>query len=187
MKQRQKITKVIPFAVILLAFLLMPVLGLNSRSWINLFITIVINIVVACSLRVITLSGNMSFAHGAFMGVGAYTAGMLGVYLSWPIWLTIPLGAILATIAGVLTGWPFGPAQDHLLLHGHHVYGPGHRTAHLFLGFGRRRHGAAGHPFFEYGLGRTGGRYGGRRQELSGGVLSDLDRGGGVPADHVSL
>ena len=39
MKQNQRITKVIPFAVILLAFLLMPILGLNSRSWINLFIT----------------------------------------------------------------------------------------------------------------------------------------------------
>ena len=107
MKQNQRITKVIPFAVILLAFLLMPILGLNSRSWINLFITIVINIVVACSLRVITLSGNISFAHGAFMGVGAYTAGMLGVYLNWPIWLTIPLGAVLATVTGIITGWPF--------------------------------------------------------------------------------
>lgn len=108
MKQNQRITKVIPFAVILLAFLLMPILGLNSRSWINLFITIVINIVVACSLRVITLSGNISFAHGAFMGVGAYhRAGMLGVYLNWPIWLTIPLGAVLATVTGIITGWPF--------------------------------------------------------------------------------
>lgn len=99
--------KSLPFAVILLAFILMPALGMNGRSWINLFITIVINIVTACSLRTITLSGNMSFAHGAFMGVGAYGAGMLALYLNVPIWLSIPIGAVLATVAGVVTGWPF--------------------------------------------------------------------------------
>lgn len=32
---------------------------------------------------------------------------MLGVYLNWPIWLTIPLGAVLATVTGIITGWPF--------------------------------------------------------------------------------
>lgn len=96
----------LPFIIILAAFLLLP-MKLNSRSWINLFITIVLNMVTAVSLRTIVLSGNLSFAHGAFMGVGAYAAGMLALYLELPLWITIPAGAILAAIVGVITGWPF--------------------------------------------------------------------------------
>lgn len=96
----------LPFLVLLIAFVLLP-LVLNTRSWVDLFITIVINMVVAVSMRTILLSGNMSFAHGAFMGVGAYTAGMLALYLDMPIWITIPAGAVMAAVLGLLTGWPF--------------------------------------------------------------------------------
>ncbi len=96
----------LPYLILLVAFVALP-LWLNTRSWVNLFITIVINMVCAVSLRTITLSGNMSFAHGAFMGVGAYTAGMLAFYLDCPIWLSIPIGAVAATIVGLITGWPF--------------------------------------------------------------------------------
>ena len=96
----------VPYAVLLVLFVTLP-LVLNTRSWVDLFITIVVNMVLAVSLRLITLSGNMSFAHGAFMGVGAYTAGMLSVHLGIPMWLTIPLGAVVATLLGLITGWPF--------------------------------------------------------------------------------
>lgn len=96
----------IPFIVLLLLFMGLP-LVLNSRTWIDLFVTIVFNMVGAVSLRVILLSGNLSFAQGAFMGVGAYTAGMLAVHLGVPMWLSIPLGAVMATLIGLITGWPF--------------------------------------------------------------------------------
>lgn len=96
----------LPYAILFVLFAVLPAV-LNTRSWVDLFITIVINMVAAASLRFITLTGNMSFAHGAFMGVGAYTAGMLAFYLDMPIWVTIPAGAILATAAGLITGWPF--------------------------------------------------------------------------------
>lgn len=96
----------LPFLVLLVAFVVLPIF-LNSRSWIDMFVTIVFNMVGAVCLRVILLSGNLSFAQGAFMGVGAYAAGMLAVHLGLPMWLTIPLGAIAATIIGLITGWPF--------------------------------------------------------------------------------
>ena len=108
---KSKVTKALPFVILLLAFALLP-LALNSRSWVNIFITIVINMVVAVSMRVILVSGNMSFAHGAFMGVGAYTAGMLALYVGLPFWVTILAGAILASIVGVLTGWPFARLKN---------------------------------------------------------------------------
>ncbi len=96
----------LPFLIMLVAFVVLPMF-LNSRSWIDVFVTIVFNMVAAVSLRVILLSGNLSFAQGCFMGVGAYTAGMLAVHLSLPMWLTIPLGAVVAMLLGLITGWPF--------------------------------------------------------------------------------
>lgn len=96
----------LPFLILLILFIGLPLI-LNSRTWVDLFVTIVFNMVAAVSLRVILLSGNLSFAQGAFMGVGAYTAGMLAVHLGCPMWLSIPLGAVMAAIVALLTGWPF--------------------------------------------------------------------------------
>ena len=96
----------IPFVILLLLFAGLP-LFLNSRTWVDLFVTIVFNMVGAVSLRVILLSGNLSFAQCCFMGVGAYTAGMLAVHLGVPMWLSIPLGAVMATLIALITGWPF--------------------------------------------------------------------------------
>ena len=49
--------------------------------------------------------GQMNFGHALFFGVAAYTTAMLnrGAPLGphWPIWATIPLGALAAVIAGV--------------------------------------------------------------------------------------
>ena len=101
----------LPFLILLVAFIALPI-GLNTRTWVKLFVTIVINLVTAVSLRVILLSGNLSFAHGAFMGVGAYTAGMLALYLNLPFWITIPAGAVLAAVAGIITGWPFARLKN---------------------------------------------------------------------------
>lgn len=149
MKQNQRITKVIPFAVILLAFLLMPILGLNSRSWINLFITIVINIVVACCLRVITLSGNISFAHGAFMGCRRLHGGDAGCLPQLAHLADHPLGSRPGHRYGNHYWLAVCPAQDDLFLHGHHVYGAGYCAADFLLGSGRRRNGVAGNSVFE--------------------------------------
>ena len=96
----------LPYLILFVLFAALP-LFLNSRSWVDLFITIVINMVCAVSLRMILLSGNLSFAQGAFIGVGAYTAGMLALNLGLPMWVTIPLGGIVAAIIGLITGWPF--------------------------------------------------------------------------------
>ena len=106
MKRNKTLKTALPFIILLVVCLIVP-FALNSRTWINLFITIIGNIVAAVSLRTITLSGNMSFAHGAFMGVGAYTAGVLAKELGLSMFLTIPIGAVAATLIGLLTGWPF--------------------------------------------------------------------------------
>ena len=96
----------LPFLILLVLFAGLPIF-LNSRSWVDLFVTIVFNMVAAVSLRLILVSGNLSFAQGAFMGVGAYTAGMLARFLAFPMWLSIPAGAVMACLLALITGWPF--------------------------------------------------------------------------------
>src|SRR4030042_638885 len=55
-------------------------------------------------------TGQMNFGHALFFGVAAYTTAMLnrGAPLGphWPIWATIPIGAIAATVAGVVMCLP---------------------------------------------------------------------------------
>jgi branched-chain amino acid transport system permease protein len=51
-------------------------------------------------------TGQMNFGHALFFGVAAYTAGLLNLRLGFPPWLTIPLGALMAVIAGLVVGIP---------------------------------------------------------------------------------
>lgn len=95
-----------PYLVIIAFWLVAPAL-LPTRFWINTFIIVFVRATAAVSLRTISLSGNMSFAHAAFMGVGAYTAGILAKLLAVPPYIAIPVGAILALIIGIITGLPF--------------------------------------------------------------------------------
>src|SRR5262249_50474545 len=47
-----------------------------------------------------------SLGHGAFTGIGAYTTVMLWNFLGLTPWLGIPLCVALATVVGVLVGYP---------------------------------------------------------------------------------
>jgi branched-chain amino acid transport system permease protein len=51
-------------------------------------------------------TGQMSFGHALFFGVGAYTAAMLNLHAKIPPWGSIPLGAVAAVVAGLIIGIP---------------------------------------------------------------------------------
>lgn len=99
-------TTLIPYAVLLILFILAP-LFIKTTTVLQSLVKIMLAIIGAVSLRTISLSGNMSFAHGAFVGVGAYTAGVLAKTVGLSMWLSIPLGALMALLIGLITGWPF--------------------------------------------------------------------------------
>lgn len=90
--------------VIILA--VVPVM-FKSPYLLHVFILTFIYMVAAVSLRTIIISGQFSIAHAAFMGIGAYTAGVVSHYLAWSPWITIPLGAIAAGVVGIFFGYPF--------------------------------------------------------------------------------
>ena len=49
-------------------------------------------------------AGQVNLGQAAFMGVGAYTTGVLAVHAGMPFWLTIPLGGAAAALFGFVFG-----------------------------------------------------------------------------------
>ena len=90
--------------LIILLFLL-P-LFVDSVYYLHTFIITLIYTITACSLRTILMSGQISIAHAAFMGLGAYVSAIFAKELAWTPWLTIPLGGVSALVVGILAGYP---------------------------------------------------------------------------------
>lgn len=51
-------------------------------------------------------TGEISFGHGLFFGVGGYTSGMLNLHMGIDPWIAAPIGAVAAGLAGLLIGFP---------------------------------------------------------------------------------
>jgi branched-chain amino acid transport system permease protein len=51
-------------------------------------------------------TGQMNFGHALFFGVGAYAAAIFNLNLDIPPWGSIPLGGLVAVLAGLIIGIP---------------------------------------------------------------------------------
>lgn len=51
-------------------------------------------------------TGQVNFGHALFFGIGAYTSALLSYHLGWVPWITVPIGAVAAMLAGFLVGIP---------------------------------------------------------------------------------
>ncbi len=51
-------------------------------------------------------TGQLSFGHSFFVGLGGYASGMLNIYLHFPIWLSMIAGALMALVGGLIMGIP---------------------------------------------------------------------------------
>ena len=98
--------KGIPYAVLLLIFLVLPIF-LHTSYWIGVLIMVLYKVVGSVSLRTISLSGTLTFAHGAFIAIGAYCGGILAKSLGLPPVVTILAGGLFACLVSIITGFPF--------------------------------------------------------------------------------
>lgn len=98
--------KGLPYGILLLIFLLLP-LVLNTSYWIGVLIMVLYKVVGSVSLRTISLSGTLTFAHGAFIALGAYCGGILAKSFALPPVVTILAGGLFAMVVSVITGLPF--------------------------------------------------------------------------------
>ncbi len=73
----------------------------------HILVASAINAILAVSLGVVIgFLGELSLAHGAFYGIGAYTSALLAKNLALPLAASMPLGALGALCCGVLIGIP---------------------------------------------------------------------------------
>jgi len=97
-----------PSAVVLVVIVLalLP-LVLSGSYYLHITILAMVYVVVASSFRAISISGQFNIAQGAYMGIGAYAAALPSVWLDWPPYVTLPLGAVAATLIGTVLAYPF--------------------------------------------------------------------------------
>jgi branched-chain amino acid transport system permease protein len=103
---RGRITRTAISALLLAILALLPPFGI-STYYVHILIGVFIYIVMTGSLRLISLSGQISLGHAGLMCAGAYTSAVLSKNLGWTPWLTIPIGGILALVLAFLVAIPF--------------------------------------------------------------------------------
>lgn len=101
---------VLPSRTIVLIFcltlLLLP-LVMNHPYYLGILFLASIFAIFAASWDLLSgFTGQMNFGHALFFGVAAYTAALLNVHFGLAPWLTIPLGALAAVLAGLIIGVP---------------------------------------------------------------------------------
>ncbi len=102
MKKQHFLLYVIGFA----ALMLFPV-GIDNPYYIHLLETIMIYAIVLFGLDIVVgYTGQVSLGHAGLFGLGAYTAGVLVMKLTAPIWITIPAAVLFTAGFGALLALP---------------------------------------------------------------------------------
>jgi len=95
--------------IALIFFVLLLIIPLFTRDPYVLRILIFANMYAIFAVSWDLLSGytgQINFGHALFFGVAAYTSALLNTHLEWQPWATIPIGALAATIAGLVVCLP---------------------------------------------------------------------------------
>ena len=103
---RQKLTKTLVMAALLLLVCLLPWI-VSNVYWRHIFILIAIFILLTSSLRAIYLTGEVSLATSGFMLLGGYSSALLSAKLGLSPWLTMPLGGLFAAAVAAAVAYPF--------------------------------------------------------------------------------
>lgn len=105
MKQGITIKKV-GIVLAVTAALAFPQLGLKNY-YLHIAVLSLLHILLALGLNLIAgYAGQLSLAHAAFFGIGAYTTALLTLNQHWSFWLAAPIGAVVAGLVAVAIGLP---------------------------------------------------------------------------------
>ena len=78
-----------------------------SPYYYQLLVIASINVIMALSLNLVTgCAGQLALGHAAFMGIGAYTAGILTSVYHVPLAVALVAGAAVAALFGLIVGLP---------------------------------------------------------------------------------
>ncbi len=118
--------------LLVLAMIAAP--ALLPKYLVSILVTTMITAIGVLGLNLLTgTTGLISLGHSGFLAVGAYTAGILGAKLHWPMLATLPAAGLVAAAFGLIVGVPslrlkglylaittlaFGVIINHLILNG---------------------------------------------------------------------
>jgi branched-chain amino acid transport system permease protein len=86
-------------------FLAMPWLVTTYQT--NILISFLLYVVLGLGLNVIVgVAGLLFLGHAAFYAIGAYSYALLNQYFGVGFWVALPLGGIIAALAGVALAFP---------------------------------------------------------------------------------
>lgn len=99
--QKKNIAAIV-MAIIALAFPLV----IRSSYYQHLVIISLMWVIIGSSWNLLAgYTGQVSFGHAIFFGVGAYTAGLCVTQLGISAWWGMLFGGLVAMMAGLLVGW----------------------------------------------------------------------------------
>ena len=107
-----------PFRMAFLAVLgaLVPLLFLSDSYIVLLLCTTGISIIVVTVLDILFgYSGQISLGHAGFYCIGAYTSAILSRNLGLPVFLTMIVGGLVATVVAILLALPAVKLVHHFL------------------------------------------------------------------------
>ena len=90
-----------------LLFVMVPLPGISSHYTLYVINHIGIAAIAAIGLNLlIGYTGQISLGHGAFFGVGAYSAAILATAVGFPFWLSVFSAGLITALVGVIFGIP---------------------------------------------------------------------------------
>jgi len=93
--------------LVLLAVLLLTVPLFGGKYIVFVAGVCGVSVISALALNILTgYTGLISLGHAAFMGIGAYTAAILGSKAGFPFLAALPLAGLMAAAAGAVVGIP---------------------------------------------------------------------------------
>jgi ABC-type branched-subunit amino acid transport system permease subunit len=107
--RESKLSDYILYAVLLAVVLILP--AVIGRYWNYTLGTVGIYVLLGLGLNIVVgMAGLLDLGYVAFFAIGAYTVALLTApephHLMWSFWAALPVGIVLAGLAGILLGIP---------------------------------------------------------------------------------
>jgi branched-chain amino acid transport system permease protein len=102
-----KLTWQSPLVIAIVAFVCVLPFIFRSDYAHQVLVVCGINIIIACSVRLINLSGQFSLATGAMMTLGGYLSALLGIHYGLSAWIGFVLAAVCAFVVACCFGFAF--------------------------------------------------------------------------------
>ena len=101
---KSRLTVPLTIGALVAALALLP-LALDVYA-VYLLTLVFINVMLATSLRLSLIVGQLNISHSGFMAIGAYTSALLVMHLQVPFLAGLLCGGLLAMVASLIIGYP---------------------------------------------------------------------------------